>query len=521
MLTNAWESFPPCDEQLPTGVARRCCQAWDNLQGSDSECYRHQAGSFSTSAILLNQAARPDRNSVPVEQPTTRGEERALPERTPELLWETALGQLELQVTRPNFETWLRNTSGLQLEGDLLTVGVPSDFAIEWLRSRMTAPINRTVSQLLGRTITVSFQVLGAQPLPSSSSLNGRLERSSSPPPPIDLNRRYSFDTFSVVKSNRLAHRAALQLASGESTHSPLVLFGASGLGKSHLLHAIAHHASGAGKRVCLLTGDAFADRYGRAVAAGQRQAFRDLFVDCDLFLLDDLQTLANKPGSQTQFFHIFNALLSSDCRIALTIDSSPATLTNLSSRLRSRLSAGLEIELRIPPPAECLDILRTKAAQLKHSIPEATLQLILSRPYNHIRDLEGALNRLDAYIDLTGDAPADSTLQEVLSPLQSSPTLSPSIILQAVCNQLAISQADLVGPSRSRDITFARHIAMYLLRYVSKRPLTQIGALLGGRDHSTVSSGSHRIKQELASLPETQAQIQQLLATLQQSSAA
>ena len=444
-----------------------------------------------------------------------------MPERTPELLWETALGQLELQVTRPNFETWLRNTSGLQLEGDLFTVGVPSDFAIEWLRSRMTAPINRIVSQLLGRTVTVSFQVLGAQPLPSSVSRNIGVERSSSPPPPIDLNRRYSFDTFTVVKSNRLAHRAALQLASDQSTHSPLVFFGASGLGKSHLLHAIAHHASAAGKRVCLLTGDAFADRYGRAVAVGQRQAFRDLFSDCDFFLVDDLQTLANKPGSQTQFFHIFNALLSSDCRIALTIDSSPEALPNLSPHLRSRLSAGLAIELRIPPPAECLDILHTKAAQLKHSIPEATLQLILTRPYNHIRDLEGALNRLDAYIDLTGDTPGDSTLQEVLSPLRPSPIPSPTVILQAVSSQLGVSQADLIGPSRSRDITFARHIAMYLLRYVSKRPLSEIGALLGGRDHSTISSGSHRIKQELASLPETQTHIQQLLATLQQSSAA
>lgn len=444
-----------------------------------------------------------------------------MPDRTPASLWETALGQLELQVTRPNFETWLRNTVGLHIDGDLLTVGVPSDFAIEWLRSRMTAPINRAVSQLLGRSISVSFQVLGAQPLSPPPSSNGRHPLSPTAPPLTDLNHRLTFDSFTVVKTNRLAYRAALRLASGEDSYNPLILYGNPGLGKTHLLHAIAHRAAQAGINAALLTAEAFVDRYSRAVEAKQRHTFRDGFTNIELLLLDDMQFLAGRPGSQDQFFHIFNALLAADRRIVLTMDVPPNSLGDISPPLRSRLLAGLAVELRLPPATECIEILRSKASHLSQPIPDATLQAITARPFQHIRELEGALNRLDAYSELTATVPSPDILDRALHSLEPHSRPSPDAVLSAVCDYLHVSQEHLSGPSRARDITYARHIAMYLLRFISHRPLTEIGALLGDRDHSTISNGSQRIKQELSTLAETQSHIQHLTAILQSEPAA
>ena len=449
----------------------------------------------------------------------SRGRENALPNRTPESLWETALGQLELQVTRPNFETWLRHTVGLHLAGGHLTVGVTSDFAIEWLRSRMAAPINRTVSQLRDNPTAVTFQVLGAPPIAQQPSTNG--SRPTPIPPPPDLDVRLTFDSFTVVKANRLAYRAALRLARGESAYNPLIFYGTPGLGKTHLLHAIAHQAVSAGKRVALLTAEAFVDRYSRAVESHKRHSFRDAFADIDLLLLDDAQFLAGRPGSQDQFFHIFNTLLSSGRSIALTVDAAPDTIADLSPRLRSRLGSGLSIELRLPPKNECFAILRNKASQLDRPPQDTALRQILKRPFSHIRALEGSLNRLDAYIELTGTPPHPDSFDEALHPLQSQERPTAEIILNLVSEHLHVSREHLAGPSRARDVTYARHIAMYLLRSISQRSLSDIGRLLGNRDHSTVLSGSRRIKQELATLPDTQAHIQALEAALHNITAA
>ena len=519
MLTNAWGCSPHGMNEFPRGASLPAIEALP--AGTPRQSHP------STSRYLFGQAG-PVRigNLYPslapaADEDRAQGREPALPDRTPASLWETALGQLELQVTRPNFDTWLRYTEGLRLEADVLTVGVPSDFAIEWLGSRMASPINRTVSNLLGRPVSVSFQVLGAPSVPTQPSANGPQITPAVAPPPPQLNRRFTFDSFTVVKTNRLAYRAALRLADGESQYNPLILHGGPGLGKTHLLNALAHRALKAGRRVIFLTGDAFVDGYSRAVAAGRRQAFRDQFAQCDLLLLDDLQFLATRPGSQDQFLHIFNALHSSGRYLALALNVHPTALSDLTTHLRSRLLAGLTIELCLPPPGECLAILRAKAAELSSQIPDSTLQLVLQRPYQHITDLEGALNRLDAFASLTGASPSSEALDDALHPFRPAKALNPDAVLNAVSQHLRLTTADLSGPSRARDVTYARHIAMYLLRHLSHRPLTEIGSLLGGRDHSTVASGCQRIQQELASLPQTYADIQQLTAALHTQSAA
>ncbi|MCH7811361.1 MAG: ATP-binding protein, partial [Chloroflexi bacterium] len=387
-----------------------------------------------------------------------------MPERSPRILWETALGQLELQVTRPNFETWLRDSVALRGEGDQLIVGVSSDFAIEWLRSRLSPLINRAVSRITGREATVVFEVLGAQETSSNHATSNNSSGSSTPPPPA-LHPELTFDTFTVVKSYQLAYRAARDIATGNRRYNPLLLCGPPGLGKTHLLHAIGHEAYSKGHSTIILTAEEFVNRYTSAVRTGQPHTFRNPFATIDLLLLDDLQFLGTRQGSQQQLFHILDAALLRDKTLVLTSDTPPEVIQGLSPALLSRLQSGLIAELRLPPPAERLQILRAMAIHSSFAIPDDILQLIHRLPCSHIRDLQGALNRIIAFADLSSEPLTIKTASLALySPSISSATPTPSAILKLICSYFNLSIHDLTGPSRARDITYARHIAMYLL---------------------------------------------------------
>ena len=445
-----------------------------------------------------------------------------MPDRTPQALWEAALGQLELQVTRPNFDTWLRDTVGIRVDEGQFVVGVPSDFAVEWLRSRMNVVIGKTVSQLLGDPVSIQFQVLGAPEIPAAPADSDRAPTRATRPP-ADLDAHLTFESFTVTEGNRLAYRAATKIAECEATYNPLVLYGAPGLGKTHLLHAIGHRAAKAGRRVLALTAEMFVDRYGKAVRTGKPHTFRDPFRQCDLLLLDDLGFLATRSASQDQFFHIFNSLHSSGGLVVLTVDANLDALPGLSERLLSRLRAGLALELEALSAEDRRIILVGKATKLDKALPQTIIDVIAKQPYETVRDLEGALNRATAFADLSKKPLSPGAALKALYPL--SPTsnfeLSPEAVLEAVCRQFTVSLSQIKGPSRARDITYARHIAMYLLRQHGSRSLVEVGQLLGGRDHSTVLHACRRITKEHKALPQTRADVEQLIATLKTPSAA
>lgn len=440
-----------------------------------------------------------------------------MPGRSPQTLWETALGHLELQVTRPNYETWLRNTAGLEFDTDRFVVGVPSDFASEWLRSRLSGLIDRTVSQLAGTPVEVSFRVLGAPAQPAAApSLNGREPSPVADRPPPDLDPLLTFSSFTVVKSNRFAYRAASRVGAGTSPYNLLVLVGPPGLGKTHLLHAIGHERIAAGKRVVALTAEAFVNEYGSASREGHPHTFRYLFDACDVFLLDDLPFLASRSASQEQFFHIFNILHAAGASLIITTDTPPEAIPGLTPRLRSRLQGGLSTELHLLSPAERLELLRKKATQLEQALPDEILRFIANQPSTSVRQLEGALNRAAAYADFS-DAPLSiAAAEHALQPFAKDQTPPAQLILDTVCQHFDLTLDQLRSPSRAREITFARHIAMYLLRNHGSRPLADIGRLLGGRDHSTVLTAYRRINRECSAIPQTRTHVEQIEATLQ-----
>jgi chromosomal replication initiator protein len=440
----------------------------------------------------------------------TLGRESPLSDRSPQRLWETALGQLQVQVTRPNYDTWLRDTVGLRLEPHALTVGVPSDFALEWLRTRMGGSISRTVSQIAGDGVAVQFEVLGAT-LPSSHDEHPTAQSKSEVPPAhfgIRPDHRHTFDTLAVVKSNRLAARAIRRFVDDKNAPQVLVLHSRPALGKSHLLHAAANAAKAQDLRSALMSGEWFVRHFGAAVRSGKPHTFSAQFQGLQVLLIDDLQFLAARKGSQEQFFHIFQTLYNDGCRMALTLDAAPSDVPGLAPRLLSRLSGGLCVEIHQPDADERLEILRAKAPEL----PESALRTISAYPSQHVSELEGVLHRVLAYTDLTGKQPSPIAINDALHPFQSE-RASPDHrrIIEAICSRFNVPAEDLSGPSRSREITYARHLAMYLIHKRSQLPYAEIGRLFGNRDHTTVLSGCRRIAKELNALPSTKKDVEAL----------
>jgi chromosomal replication initiator protein len=449
-------------------------------------------------------------------------------ERSAKGLWEAALGQLQLQVTRPNYETWLRDTVGVSLGDGLFTIAAPSDFAVEWLSTRLHGLIAKTLSSVVGHPVKLAFAVAGAPPVPQSSQPAPPPEPPypslAQPPfPKPRLNPLLTFGTFTVAGCNRLAHAAALAVAenSGAPTHNPLFLYSESGLGKTHLMHATGHELVRAGLRVLYTTAEQFTSEFVQAARQRRMEEFRAKYRSLDAFLLDDIQFLAGKEQTQEEFFHTFNDLHTAGKQLILSSDQPPQALSRFSNRLRSRLHWGLTADLAPPPLKARLAILTAKAANLHAEIDPAALEFLARHPCANVRELEGALNRVLAYARLTEQSATaalakDALHQDTDRPVQR-PIPAPDAIIDAVCSHFDVSRQALHSKARSKRVATARHVAMYLLRHDAYQPLTQIGRILGDRDHSTVLYACRKVEREAAVLPQAELDItaiRQLLAS-------
>ena len=440
-------------------------------------------------------------------------------ERNAAATWTATLGQLELQVTRANFDTWLRDTIGLRHEESRFVVGAQNDFAVEWLSTRLRVLISKTLARVLGHAIDVTFEVvrqdepdLPAALLPPADDVDipeMYRKRRSSPPA---LNPAMTFDSFVVGEENRLAYEAARRAVSAPGAVNPLVVFGSSGLGKTHLLTAIGHDAFDAGRTVIYAPAERFGNDYVRALSGGL-EAFRNRYRTCDVLILDDVQFFEGKEKFQEELFHAFNELHSTGKQIVVSSDRLPSQLGGLLDALRSRLQWGLMADLQKPSYDTRLAILRAKAAQHANRLPESALAQIAERCCPTVRELEGYLNRVLAYAPLVGGDVTPEVIEKALSPLTATQSkkddaVPPDRIIDAVCRHASVTPVALAGRSRSRDLTYARHLAMYLLKEDAKKTIAEIGRTFGNRDHSTVIGGIQRITMELATRPETTADL-------------
>lgn len=445
--------------------------------------------------------------------------------------WTATLGQLQLAVTRANFDTWLRDTIGLRHEPDRFVVGAPSDFATEWLTARLRPVIAQTLARVLGHAIDVAFEV--ARPhhedapalLPvEDQSAGPSVPRTTMAPP--SLNPALTFDAFVPGDENRLALASAQAVAAAATTANPFVVFGAPGLGKTHLLNAAGHACHGQGRMVLYVTAERFGNDYVRALATKSIEAFRGRYRGCDVLIVDDVQFFEGKEKFQEEFFHAFNELHALGRQIIVSADRAPMHLTGLNDALRSRLQWGLAVDLQKPAYDTRLAILRAKAQHHALRLPEDALATIAERCCPTVRELEGYLNRVLAYLPLVGGLhPEDGTpvrdvIERALSPFATAPEPPPAppsadSIIEAVCRRTGIAAAELRGRTRNRTVTYARHLAMYLLKTDAHLPVAEICRAFGNRDHSTVLAGITRIDKDRKNYADTLTDLRTIRAAL------
>ena len=422
-------------------------------------------------------------------------------------IWQAALEELQVKVSPANYQTWLKNTVGLNYFDNCFTVGVPSSFVTESLEKRLHPLIEKTLTGITGKPLKVQFQVhLGngdeelAPPVPSSPSSPNYKQRTGAP----KLNRRYTFSSFIVGSSNRLAHAAALGVAENPgNSYNPLFVYSGVGLGKTHLLHAIGWVALKSCPRVMYVTAEQFTNEFISAIRERRSEDFRNKYRSADVLLLDDIQFIAGKEQTQEGLFHTFNDLHTNNSQIVISCDRPPKSLTLLEDRLRSRFEWGLIVDMQPPDIETRIAILQTKAEDQKSSVPPEVLEFIARRIQKNIRELEGALNRVLAYARLT-KAPltvelATQALAEITSDAHKR-TLTPVAIMNTVAQFFALPAETLQGKRRDKPSSQARQIVMYLLREELQCSWTQIGRELGNRDHSTILHGYHKISDEINS---------------------
>ncbi len=424
-----------------------------------------------------------------------------------EQAWQSVLAQLQMEMPRASFDTWVRDTRPLAYENGMITVGVRNAYARDWLESRLATNVSKLLIEILNSNVAVKFVVSQSDENASSSDLEpaaSSIEITPPEPKPrhVTLNPRYTFDTYVVGSGNRLAHAACQAVAEKPArAYNPLFLYGGVGLGKTHLLHAIGNACHSSGLNVLYVSSEEFTNDMINAIRTHTTQAFREKYRSADVLLVDDIQFIAGKESTQEEFFHTFNTLHGQDKQIIVSSDRPPKSLVTLEERLRSRFEWGLTADIQAPDFETRLAILRSKAERTGRHISDEILESIAKRVQSNIRELEGALNRIIAFADLSGSSLTPNLVEVALSDLMPSRgDIEPAHVVDLVARKFNLTSEKLLGRDRTKEVALPRQIAMYLLREEAKISFPQIGEVLGGRDHSTVMSAYDKIKEQLHS---------------------
>ena len=420
----------------------------------------------------------------------------------PDQAWQAAVGQLQMEMPKAAFDTWVRGSELLTYEDGSFVIGVPNAFARDWLHNRLSSTITRRLSGVMNRTVEVRFVVWQDQQAPVLQSEIDEIEQDDEDYLGTNgsLNARYQFENFVVGTSNRLAHAASLAVAEKPAqAYNPLFLYGGVGLGKTHLLHAIGNFCFQHGQEVLYVSSEEFTNDLINAIRSHTTQAFREKYRHIDVLLIDDIQFIAGKKSTQEEFFHTFNTLHGQDKQIVISSDRPPKALITLEDRLRSRFEWGLTADIQPPDFETRQAILRSKAERSGMRIPNEIIELIARRVQSNIRELEGALTRVAAFADLSGLPLTPQLVETALVDLLPRRTkVGADEIVDRVARTFGVTVDRILGRDRSKQVALPRQIAMYLLREEADFSLPQIGETLGGRDHTTVMYGCGKISELL-----------------------
>lgn len=431
-------------------------------------------------------------------------------EMCPEQLWIKVLERLQLQLSRPTFETWLKGTTAQQLENNCLVVCTPNPFARNWLQKYYIKAIADVVQDILGEPVDIYLTVMTGKDNATISDtdicwsvpvgINPNSERPAHQSvKPAELNQKYVFSRFVVGSNNRMAHAAALAVAESPGREfNPLFLCGGVGLGKTHLMQAIAHFRleNSANSKIFYVSTEHFTNDLIAAIRKDSMQSFREHYRAAEVLLIDDIQFIEGKEYTQEEFFHTFNTLHEAGKQIVLASDRPPNQITSLQERLCSRFSMGLIADIQPPDLETRMAILQKKAEYENIRLPREVVEYIAAQYTSNIRELEGALIRVVAYISISGVPMTVENIAPILNPQTPTIQAAPEIILTTVADAFNVSIDDLKGNSRRREISWSRQIAMYLMRQHTDLSLPRIGEEFGGKDHTTVMYSCDKIAQ-------------------------
>lgn len=423
-----------------------------------------------------------------------------------EELWALTLENISEHISKPSFETWLKDTYANHLDNDTLTISAPNEFARDWLEGRYTTLISDIVLEITGARLSIKFvvpdsNVTEKDPKPAPKPVQQPDQQTQ---PKTMLNPKYTFNTFVIGSGNRFAHAASLAVAEDPArAYNPLFIYGGVGLGKTHLMHAIGHYVREhePEANVLYLTSEKFTNEFINAIMDNKTINFRNKYRNVDVLLIDDIQFIAGKESTQEEFFHTFNALHEENKQIIISSDRPPKEIPTLEDRLRSRFEWGLITDITPPDLETRIAILNKKAKAERLDIPNEVMLYIANQIDTNIRELEGALIRVVAYSSLVNQdidaALAADALKDII------PSSRPKVITipkiqEAVSKKYQIKIEDFAAKKRTKSIAFPRQIAMYLSRELTDYSLPKIGEEFGGRDHTTVIHAHEKISKLL-----------------------
>ena len=406
--------------------------------------------------------------------------------------WKAILGQLQMELPKPTFETWVKNCKFNNHQDGVFTICVQNAYARDWLEARLTITAEKMLSGIMNAPQKIHFVIQSKsngdkQPeIPEKQTIETDERQGVQAP---KFNSRYTFRNFVVGPNNRLAHAASQAVSENPANaYNPLFLYGGVGLGKTHLLQAIGNEVSQNGTNVIYVSSEEFTNDLINAIRKHDTTSFRDKYRSIDVLLIDDIQFISGKESTQEEFFHTFNTLHGQNKQIVVTSDRSPKSLVTLEERLRSRFEWGLIVDVQPPELETRIAILRTKAENAGRFVSGEILEAIAHQIQANIRELEGALTRVLAYSDLSGQ-PLSLELTRIaltdFTPRRRD--VDPEYVMEIVAEAYNLSSDDIVSRNRSKNIALPRQIAMYLMRDVSNASFPQIGETVGGRDHTTV----------------------------------
>jgi len=450
-----------------------------------------------------------------------------LPMNTNEL-WQAVLGELELSLSKANFTTWFKSTFIAQFEEGEITIGVPNLFTKAWLEKKYHKNILVSLQNLTNarvRGIVYSVEAKQSEPKNLSASAEPETAPASSdtvyiddlpqnvyeptaqnavPASDLTINNKYIFKNFIVGKQNELAHAAAQAVAAEPGgVYNPLFIYGGVGLGKTHLLQAIGNELlrKQPNARILYVTCERFTNDYINAVRGGQARQFKNRYRNVDLFLVDDIQFITGKEGTQEEFFHTFNQLYQNNKQIVISSDRPPKAIPALENRLVSRFECGMMADVGSPDYETRVAILETKCSNKQYPLDRDVLHHVATVVQSNVRELEGALNKIIAFHQFKNIRPELESVKPILAsfqPASSRKTVSPKLLIQTVATYFDVQTEDLLGKSREKRLAFPRQVAMYLMREEMKASYPSIGTEIGGRDHTTAMHAYGKISDKL-----------------------